>query len=223
MKKITVKNLIDFRRKSERSKLTFLNKLKQDKVTVPESGGDYWVSCVSAICNAFKKDDQSLLGQKVNEIKEKLPHAKANITKTQFLRNIEILENFEDFDLNHLKPNSKIKIIKQSKDQSILQIGNLPIEAKPSFVFSFSENGSEEVGAVWFVAKLNGYDINELGMFADIIYRYLNTHHSNDYFVNPSFCIAIDVFTGKEVKYIDFEKGVVPAILEDTVTQFNSL
>ena len=43
---------------------------------------------------------------------------------------------------------------------SIIDINGLPIQAKPQHVFSFSNNENEEVGAVWFVAKLDGYKKN---------------------------------------------------------------
>lgn len=223
MKKITIKNLIDFRKKSDRSKVTFLNSLKTEKSVSAEGGGDYWVSCVSAICNAFKRNDKRLLNEKVLEINEKLPHAAANITKTQYQRNIDILESFEDFDLDHVKPSSKIQILKKPKEKSIIEIDGLSIEAKPSHVFSFSENGSDEIGSIWFVAKLNGYDTNELGMFTDILYRYLDKHFSDKYFINKSFCIAVDVVSGREVRYTSLEDGSVPMLLEETIAQINKL
>lgn len=223
MKKVTIKNLIDFKRKSEKSKLTFKNNLKKEKNAALEGGGDYWISCVSAICNAFKKSDKEILNQKITEIKEKLLITTAKITKTQFQRNIDILENFADFDLEHLKPKVKIEMIPQPKEKSIIQINGLPIEARPSFVFTFSENGSDEVGAVWFVAKLGGYDNSELGMFTDITYRYLDNRFSKKHYINTSFCIAVDVYTGKEVKYSEIENGTIPGLLDDTISQLNNL
>jgi len=223
MKKITIKNLIDFRRKSDRSKVTFLNNLKAEKSLQAEGGGDYWVSCVSAISNSFKENDKSLLNKKVDEIHEKLAHATANITKTQYQRNIIILESFEDFDLDNVKPTSDIQILKQPKEKSIIQIDGLSIESKPSHVYSFSENGSDEIAAIWFVAKLDGYDTNELGMFADIIFRYLDRHYSSKYYVNKSFCISVDVFTGRKVRYADLENGSVPMLLDNTIAQINKL
>ncbi|WPR76018.1 hypothetical protein [Algoriphagus sp. NG3] len=188
-----------------------------------EGGGDYWVSCVSAISNAFKRNDKSLLNEKVLDIYEKLPHATANITKTQYQRNIDVLESFEDFDLDNVKPSSKIQILRKLKEQSIIEIDGLSIEVKPTHVFSFSEKGSDEIGAIWFVAKLNGYDINELGMFTDILYRYLDKYFSDKYYINKSFCIAVDVVSGREVRYTSLEDGSVRMLLEETITQINKL
>lgn len=222
MKKVTIKNLIDFRLKSDRAKKTFLNNLKLEK-PASSDGGDYWISCVSAISNSFKYNDDTLLGKKVEEIKGKMIGAVTKNTKTQYQRNIDILINFEDFELHNIRPTVKIQILKQPKDKSLIDIGGLPIESKPSHVFSFSESGSEEIGAVWFVAKLEGYSHSEIGMFADMIFRYLDKHYSKNYFVNTTFCIAVDVFSGKVVRFTDIENGTVPSLIEATIDQINKL
>jgi hypothetical protein len=102
-------------------------------------------------------------------------------------------------------------------------VSGIPVESKPSHVFSFSENKSEEVGAVWFVCKLDGFDRNELGIFSDMIYRYLSKNYSDKYFVNPSFCITVDIYSGKEVRYTDNQNGNVSGLLEkiiDEITRF---
>lgn len=221
MKKITVKNLIDFRAKSDRAKVTFVNKLKTEEIKIKaDDGGDYWISCVSAIRSVFKQNDRSLLVKKIAAIQDKLKITQREQTRDQYQRNIDILHRFEDFDLQSIRPTVGITIQVQPENKAILNINGLPIEAKPSHVFSFSENGSEEIGAVWFVAKKGGYEENELGMFADISYRYLDRYYSRDYFVNTSFCMAVDVFSGKLVRYGDIEIGKVNSIIDTTIDHF---
>ena len=51
------------------------------------------------------------------------------------------------------------------KDNQLKIYSSAPIEAKPCHIYSFSENKSEEVGGIWFVAFLDGYKKTELGMF----------------------------------------------------------
>ncbi|MBB6328876.1 anti-sigma28 factor (negative regulator of flagellin synthesis) [Algoriphagus iocasae] len=224
MKKITIKNLIEFRRKSDRSKLTFLNNLRKEKAKKgDDSGGDYWVSCNSAVLNSFKTGRKELLQVKIEELKEMILSTSYDNTKKRFQRNIDVLVGFQDFDLDAIKPKGPLEFLHQKKVNSILTIGGLPIEAKPNHVFSFTDGISEEIGAVWFVTKLNGYDRNELGMFAETIFRYLKQHYSQDFFINKDYCVVVDVITGRVVKYSEMESGIVSALLDDTIAQLGKL
>lgn len=224
MKKITIKNLIDFRRKSERSKKTFAYNLRLDKKSDDNSGGgDYWISCLSAISNAFKYDEIEYLSDKIELLKDKIEVSDGRGIKLQFQRNMDILYGFEDFDFKNVRPKADLKFLKKPSDKSILDIKGFPIQARPNHVFTFSKKGSEEIGAVWFIAKLDGYKKSELGMFADIIYRYLEKHYSKDFFVNPKYCIAIDVVNGKDVTYKDIRKGKIPVLIENTIDEIKKL
>lgn len=224
MKKITVKNLIDFRRKSDKAKLSFLNSLRKEKVeSGEESGGDYWVSCNSAIVKTFRTGRMDLLQSKIEEVQEMIQTTRFDNTKKRFQRNIDILLGFQEFDWDAIKPKADLEFLKQTKANTILAIGGLAIEAKPSHVFSFSDGKSEETGAVWFVTKLDGYDRNELGMFAEVIFRYLDKHYSGNYFVNKNYCIAIDGFTGRVVRYSEVENRGVASLLDATIGQMGKL
>lgn len=218
MKKITVKNLIQFRGKNERTKITFVHNLKKEKEKSDDSsGGDYWISSLSAIRNSFKYDDKTLLDEKIELLRDKISVTEIKRIKDQFQRNIEIVNSFKDYDLSHLKPNTEIIFIKQVKTNSLLKIKELPIEAKPCHVFTFSESKSEEIGGVWFIAKLNGFEKSELGMFADILYRYLDKHYSKDFYVNPDYCIAVDLYNAQEINYSDIKNGEIPILIDSTI------
>jgi len=223
MKKVTIKNLVDFRRKTDRTKKTFVNNLKRDKKLEDSSGGDYWISCISAISNAFKYENSVLLDEKIKSLKERIKSSEIKRIRNQFQRNIDILASFEDFDFQSIKPKTDLTFHKQPKNKSILDIEGFPIEAKPSHVFSFSENGSDEIGAVWFISKLNGYKKSELGMFADIVFRYLDEIFSEDYYVNPIFCIAVDVFNGQEVNYEAIRNGKIPTLIDKTIREIKEI
>jgi len=219
MEKITIKNLVEFRGKNERTRITFVNNLKKEKKKSDDdgSGGDYWISCLSAIRNAFKYDDSELLDEKIELLNEKIQLTESRRIKNQFQRNIDILNNFKDYDVQHLRPSTDLNFLKQSKDNSLIDINGLPIEAKPCHIFTFSENNSEEIGGVWFVSKLKGFEKSELGMFTDMIYRYLDKHFSKDFFVNPNYCIAVDLYNGQEVNYSDIKNGKIPILLDRTI------
>lgn len=221
MEKITIKELIDFRRRSERSKKTFADHLKQRKKITSDSseGGDYWVSCLSAINNVFKFNKRELLDEKVEQLQEKIGKTKIDRIKSQFQRNIDILNNFQEFDFQNVKPNADLTFHKKPTLSSIIDVQGYPIHTKPSHVFSFAGANSDEIGAVWFIAKLNGYRKEELGMFADILYRYLDKHFIKDYFISPSYCLAVDVYSGRKTSYEEIQKGEIPVMLDETIEE----
>ncbi len=224
MKKITVKNLIEFRGKNKRTKITFVHNLKKEKKkTEDSSGGDYWISCLSAIRNYFKENDETLLDEKIEVLRDKIKVTDIKRIKDQFQRNIDIVENFKDLDIEYLKPNVDLIFLKQPKAKSLLDINGLPIEAKPCHIYTFSENGSEEIGGIWFIAKLNGFKKSELGMFADILYRYLYKNYSKDFFVNPEYCVAIDLFKGQEIKYSEIKNGKIPILIDSTIEELKKI
>lgn len=224
MKKVTVKNLIEFRGKNERTRITFVNNLKKEKKKSEDgSGGDYWISCLSAVRNSFKYDNEDLLDDKISELADKIRVTEIKRIKDQFKRNIDILNNFKEYEIEHLKPNSDLTFLKQPKMKSLLDIKGLPIEAKPCHIYTFSENNSEEIGGIWFIAKLKGFKKSELGMFTDILYRYLEKHYSKDFYVNPDYCIAVDLFNGQEVKYSEIQNGNIPILVDSTLDELKKV
>lgn len=221
MKKITVKNLIEFRYKNDRTRLTFVSNLKKQKISSEgDSGGDYWISCLR---NVFKFEDEDLLDEKVDFLQSKIEQTEIKRIKDQFQRNIDVLMNFKEYDFQYLKPDTEITLMKQRKSDTIFDVNGLLIEAKPCHVFSFSKNGSSEIGAVWFIAKLNGLTKAELGMFADITYRYLNKYYSKDFYVNPDYCIAVDLFQGQEVNYSSIKNGEIPILIDSTIDDLKKI
>jgi hypothetical protein len=223
MEKISIKNLIDFRRKSEVSQKTFVNNLKKDKQSEKGSGGDYWISSLSTISNVYKTGESNLLDEKREILQDKINASDVKTTKTMFQRNIDILHNFEDYDLENIKPDVDFDLHKKPDNKSLIIINGLPIQAKPHHVFSFTNGEIEEIGAVWFIAKLEGFSESELGMFTDIMWRYLDKHFSKDFVVNPDYCNAVDVMNGKEVSYTQILKGEVPVLLEKTIDEINAI
>ena len=224
MKKVTVKNLIEFRGKNERTRITFVNNLKKEKKKSEDgSGGDYWISCLSAVRNSFKYDNENLLDDKISELADKIRVTEIKRINDQFKRNIDILNNFKEYEIEHLKPNVDLTFLKQPKIKSLLDIKGFPIEAKPCHIYTFSENNSEEIGGIWFIAKLRGFKKSELGMFTDILYRYMDKHYSKDFYVNPDYCIAVDLFNGHEVKYSEIQNGNIPILVDSTLDELKKV
>lgn len=219
MKKLTIKNLVTYRNKSARARATFLLNLKKEKKkSNEEGGGDYWISCLSSIRNYFKHETPELLDNKIDYLFEKIKVTELKRIKDQHQRNIDIINNYKDFDHHSLKPNGEITILKQSRSNFILDIEGLPIEANPCHIYSFSKNGSDELGGVWFLAKLKGFKRSELGMFSEVMYRYLIKNYSKKFFVNPEYCISVDLFNGHMVRFSDLKNEKVPSIFDSTIS-----
>lgn len=221
MKNISIKDLVDFRRKSTKSKMTFVYNLGLDKKMVDGSGGDYWISSISTLSNIFRYNDSSLLDEKIEILLEKIESTTRQPTVSMYQRNINILNGFTDFEIQSIKPTADLNYIKKSESRSLIDINGLQIKATPNHVYSF--NSEKEIGAVWYVAKLHGFNKFELGMFADMLYRYLLLHFSKDYFINPTYCVAIDAIKANKISYEEINNGKIPAILDKTVDEIKRL
>ncbi len=198
--------------------------MERDKLK-PETdgGGDYWRSCLSAISNSYKANDiESIIAKRI-ELEDKYGNTEYKGTKTMYKRNIDVLYNYEDFDLNKCRRSGKIEFIRKHKLDSILTIKGLKVQATPNHVFKFIKNDNEQVGAIWFIAKFGGFKQDELGMFADILFHYLKAHYANNYTLNPKYCIAVDVFNNIEVNFSQIESGEVSPLLIATLEEIKKL
>lgn len=90
-------------------------------------------------------------------------------------------------------------------------------------LFVFKNNGVYEIAAIWFVAKKEGFRKEELGMFADLLHRYLDYNFSGKYKVSLRYCISLDVVSGMCVDYLQLEKGKVKKILNSTVSEIKEI
>lgn len=223
MRKLSIGDIIGFRKKSDISKKTFALNLNVDKEkNNSDGGGNYWVSCLSTISNGFRYNDNSFILDKIYELEDKLEQTEYKRTKDMYKRNIEILYKFETFDFNKLIPSDDFIIIKKHKSNFILDINGLQIQATPQHVFTF-KNEDEEIGAIWFIAKLGGYTQTELAMFTDILYRYLNVNFSKKYKISSDYCIAVDLVNVMDVSYSKIIKEKISLILDSTINEIKNL
>jgi hypothetical protein len=223
MRKLTIKQIIEFKNKSENSKETFALNLKIDKEkNNVNSGGDYWISALSTISNGFKYNDNSYILEKIHELEDKFEQAEYKKTKVMYQRNIEILYKFESFDFSKWIPTNDFTTIKKHKSNFILDINGLQIQVIPHHVFTF-KNVEEEIGAILFIAKLNGYTQIELATFTDILYRYLNINFSKDYKINPDFCTAVDVVKVEDISYSKIINEGIPLTLDSIINEIKKL
>ncbi|WP_313806760.1 hypothetical protein [Flavobacterium sp.] len=228
MQKITIKELVEFRRKSDKSKMNFAFKLKtrteKNKVdTENEGGGDYWVTSTSSIYNTFKHDKDEFYDDKIEELHLRYSTTEDLRVKDMYRRNIEILENFKDFDFKDLRPRDISKFETVHKDSKILILNNFPIYLNPSLIFCFERNGKDEIGALWLVPQLEGFQKSELGMFCEILHRFLIKNYSANYQISEDYCIAVDTFNAQTVIYSDLVNGQIPFLIDKTLEEVKNI
>ncbi len=217
MNKISVKNIIGFRKKSDKSKETFLASLNKVKKIDSEGGGNYWVRSISALSNTFKSNDNQNIKDKIADISHDFNNSKLRQTKDMYQRNLAILYNYEDFEFSTWYPNKTFKILEKANKKSIIEINKIPVQVLPNQVFSFTKNKIDYVGAIWFVAKLDGYSKAEFGIFAEAIFHYLSNNFSKKYEVSPENCLIVDVLNIDEVNYQMVLDNKIPALLKETL------
>jgi len=114
-------------------------------------------------------------------------------------RNIDILHNAKEFDYRELKPYYGVNYIKNTK--VILELQGLQIQVIPNHVFTFIDNGVEKVGAIWFVAKKDGYRKEELALFATSLYEYLTKMYNKKYEISLDYCIVFEITLADKLTY----------------------
>lgn len=221
MKVLTIPRIIDFKRSTDRGKRSFITDLKRRK-KISEGGGHYWISSLSSISNSFKHANALHIRTKITELVDKLEDTENQRTKDMYQRNLNILHNYEDFEIKTWRPKDGIRLLKKDKNDLVLQIKKLAIQADAHHIFEFPQRNPEKIGAIWFVAKLGGYTIEELGIFAEILRRYLKTHHP-DRIIDSRYCIAIDVASKREVKFSQLESGEIERLLIPTIDEIKRM
>ena len=228
MQKITIKELVNFRRKSDKTKRTFAYKLKfrkpKEKTEIDsDGGGDYWITSTSCIYNVFKYNKKEFYDSKIDELHSKYEISEDKRIKSMYQRNIDILISFKDFELADLKPSHSIKFEKVAKAYKILTVKDFPLFVNPSLLFSYEKNGKIELGALWLIPQLEGFSKVELGMFCEVLYRFLIKNFSADYQVSQDYCIVIDTFNAQKLTYKELIKGNTPFLIDIILNEIKEL
>jgi hypothetical protein len=143
--------------------------------------------------------------------------------KVMYQRNLDILNNFKEFDLHHLRPLEITNFETVHKEQKIILVNNLPIYINPNLVFRFERNGKKEIGAIALIPQLGGFQKSQLGMFCEMLYKFLHKHYSSQFQIAEDFCIAIDTYNAQKIIYVELLTGKVPRLIDMTVDEIKSL
>ncbi|MET1259424.1 hypothetical protein ABV409_08780 [Flagellimonas sp. DF-77] len=215
IQKLPVKKLVEFRRLSKSQKTTFTNRLKVAKKSVSDGGGNYWVRSISAISGAFRENDKSHITDKIDEVSALYNLNKTPQVKNMYRRNIEILEKYIDFDFSHWMPSPNLTFL--SKPKSVLDMNGLPIQILPQHIFSYGAKNNKCIGGIWLVVWQEGFKPSDLGIYSEALYRFLSSYYSEDYIVNPSACMTIDIANIQVVGYDKILSGDIPSTIDETM------
>ncbi len=224
MKIISVTDIVDFRRKSSKSKQTFALNVKfgtdEDNT---DGGGNYWIRSISAINKSYKLNDIQPVIDKRRELINLSQTADSLRKRTNCEDNIEILNTFEDMDFENLRPNSELTFKSKKKEHSLLVLKGVKVKMNPSHIFTFNMNKEENIGAIWFIAKKNGFSMPELGIYSDMLYKYLSARFGRAYPINTQYCIAVDLFHGSSVNYQQLTDRKIRKLLDQTIDELRGL
>jgi hypothetical protein len=223
MRTLSIKSLIEFRGKGETGKRNFAAALRlNEPMAVESGGGNYWISSLSAISQSFRTKDLQPIVDRMSDLEDRHEDAIRDQTRTMYNRNIDILYKYEDLDLNRWRPARQLSFLRKDRVNSVLTIRGLPVLAAPHHVYTFGRNEPKEIGGIWFVAKLDGLSKVELGMFTDVLYRYMKMNYSGEHTLSKKYCIAVDVVNNYDLSYAQLEKGEAPSILNATLDEVKS-
>jgi hypothetical protein len=221
MQNLTAKKIIEFKRLPQTRKQTFVNNLKKP-VVKSDSGGDYWISCISAITNACKTNNNELISDKIDFLHAQHKGTSYKQTKDMYQRNIDILSDYKEYDFTKLKPKKTTEFLTRSNVKQILTIKGLSVQVFPNHVFTYKNDRTDEVGAIWFVAQLNGFKNDELQIFSELLYKYLSANYSKKHVINSNFCIAVDVVTQREFKHSKITNSGAESVLDLTISDLRT-
>lgn len=230
MQRIKINELVDFKRKqSDRYKKNFAYKLKtrvpKEKTEAEkeqEEPRDYWIFSTSCIYNVFKNASDEFYDPKIEELFLKMSNPELKSTTfSMYKRNRDILISFKEFEINSLRPNKFTRQGVQTEHKT-LTIDGFPLYVKPNLVFSFERNGKSEIGALWLVPQVDGFKKSELGIFCEVLYRFLLKNYANNFQISEDYCIAIDTFSAQSITYTDLSNNSFPFLLDSTLKEIQN-
>jgi len=228
MEKITVKELVNFRRKTDVRKKSFALKLKnrkpvEKKIEDNNEGGNYWITSVSCIYNVFKHNNDDYYDLKIDELNSKLNNSNEQRTKDMYQRNQDVIISIKDFQLLELRPSGIEKFERVQKGQKIILIKDFPIYVNPSLLFAYDKKGKKELGALWIIPQLGGFKKFELGMFCEVLYKFLVKNYSDDYQISEENCIVLDACNPQKVTYKEIIEGEVFFLVDETLEDIKKI
>lgn len=222
MIKWTVKNIIQFRKLSAIRQSSFIANLTAEEEDDETEKRNYWHFSLTTISSVCRNEKVELIREKIDDLATRKKSKTLDRTKQMYQRNIDALYNYEEYDFSTLKP-VKIEFQVKPRSSTVINVKGLPVKVSPSYVFSFTNKGKKEIGAIWFVAQIGGFRNDEFGIFLELLYRYLVANYGKSYTVNPSYCRVVEVVTGRERRYSEIDGSEIYILLNGVVDKIKTM
>ncbi|MCY1243706.1 hypothetical protein D3C86_1664540 [compost metagenome] len=140
-----------------------------------------------------------------------------------YQRNIDILTAFKDFDFSDLKPVANLKYEKIARDSTVMTVKGFPLYVNPDALFSYNINGKDEIGALWLIQQQNSFSKSELGMFCEILYRFLVNNYGANFQISEKFCVVIDTCGAQRITYSEMLSEGSIFLIDKTLEEIQTL
>jgi NAD-dependent dihydropyrimidine dehydrogenase PreA subunit len=225
LNRIRVIDLVAFSKLSERRQSTFANNLKIPKK--PKSDEDesearnYWHRCLTGISTASKQNDNDVIKERIESLLDVYEPCEKKLVRLMYKRNLEILKKYEEFNFVIWYPTMAFKFV--SKNKAPLTIKDIPLEVRPQHVFTFGKKETPSFGGIFFVASVQGYRTNDLGIISEAVFKHLREQYPEPYYIDPNYCIAVDVSSMELVRYQEILVGKIPSLLQTLADKLSKL
>lgn len=230
MEKITIKEILEFKNKgSEKSKRNFANKLKTRKPELNtenkenQGGGNYWVISNSVIYNIFKNGKDEYSDNKIDEVLNKIKNSEDESNNLMYNRNIEIINNFKEFNILSIRPTHIETFESVPKSHKIIEIESLPIYLNPQLIFKFEENESLKIGALLIASKIGGYAKSDIRIIVEALYHFLLRNFGEKIDISKEYCIVIDSYNASKLSYAEIDQTKINSLLINTLKEIKKL
>lgn len=223
MNKISIKNAIEFTKKSDKGKISFIQKLNHTSILKQKSGGDYWIRSLSAITKACREDNTEAIDEKIANIHAVMATSRRKQSLDMYKRNLDILTHFQSFRFDSLKPNSEITYLGGLKMNSIISTQGVPLQVVPSLVFKFDNNGVPTIGAILFIAKLDEFQNTDLAIICEALHRNLKSNYGESYEISRDYCTVFDVTYRTRLSHSGMNENKVSRQLNLILKEIKSL
>lgn len=79
------------------------------------------------------------------------------------------------------------------------------------------------LGSIILVPQLNGFIKSELGLFCEILYKFLLDKYFGVYSISQHYCIVIDTYNASSITHLEMINLTIPSILNTTLLEIKNI
>lgn len=138
-------------------------------------------------------------------------------------RNIEIINNFKEFNILSIRPTYIENFESVPKSHKIIEIESLPIYLNPQLIFKFEENESPKIGALLIASKIGGYAKSDIRIIVEALYHFLLQNFGEKVNISKEYCLVIDSYNASKLSYAEIDQTKINSLLINTLKEIKKL